>query len=153
MSTRELVTRIIHEQAEALDLEIVELRVEPSRRVHCVIDREPDGVTIDDCTALSRAVRRTLVDHEIDPGDYNLEMMSPGLNRLLVRDKDFARFTGCEVTVGLTKKVDDRRNFQGLLLGRDEQAVRVRLDQPDGERAFPRNLVHEVRLVPDLGSN
>jgi len=150
-SLMDVVRQLVESKASALGFEIVLLKVEKTRRIQCMIDREPDGVTINDCTALSRAVSSALEDSELDPGSFHVEVMSPGLNRPLVRDKDFVRFRGRPVRVTLRQKRDGRKNFPGTLVGLEADAVVIRLEASGEEAAFSRSDVKEIRLIPDLG--
>jgi len=151
MGIIEIATEVIESTAATLGFEIVLLSVEKSRRVRCIIDREPGGVTIDDCAALSRAITEALGASELDAGSFHVEVMSPGLNRPLVRDKDFERFRGRAVRVTLREKLDGRRNYAGTLEGLTGDAVVIRRDDTGEEQSFARSAVKEVRLVPDLG--
>ncbi|MBN2490484.1 MAG: ribosome maturation factor RimP [Planctomycetes bacterium] len=150
MGIQELATELVESAAAELGLELVLVQVEPSRRVRCIIDREPGGVTIEDCAALSRAIGEALAASELGAASFHVEVMSPGLNRLLVRDKDFARFSGQTVRITLKHKVDGRRNFAGTLKEFTGQAIIIRRDDTGEEQAFARGTVKEVRLVPDL---
>ena len=94
------------------------------------IDRE-DGVSVDDCAAISHQVSGILdVEEPIDQA-YDLEISSPGIDRPLFKLADFERFTGQVAKVKLIAGIDGRRNFKGLLSGVDE-ARQVRLEV-DGE--------------------
>jgi ribosome maturation factor RimP len=150
MGITEIATEVIESTAATLGFEIVLLTVEKSRRVRCMIDRDPEGVTIDDCVALSRAITKALGATELDAGSFHVEVMSPGLNRPLVRDKDFERFRGRQVRITLKEKVDGRRNYAGRLQGLAGDAVVIRRDDTAEEQAFARAAIKEVRLVPDL---
>jgi len=151
MNLMDTVRELVESTAVELGFEIVLLKVEKTRRIQCTIDREPGGVTINDCTALSRAISSGLERSELDPGSFHVEVMSPGVNRLLVRDKDFVRFKSCPVRVTLRQKRDGRKNFPGTLVGLDGDAVVIRLEASGEEASFPRKDVKEVRLVPKLG--
>jgi ribosome maturation factor RimP len=151
MDLLETVRELVESTAVALGFEIVLLKVEKTRRIQCTIDRDPGGVTIDDCTALSRAISSALEKSELDPGSFHVEVMSPGVNRPLVRDKDFVRFGNSAVRVTLRQKRDGRKNIQGTLVGLRGDAVVIRLEPSGQEASFPRRDVKEVRLVPELG--
>jgi len=140
----------VTETVEAAGFEVVRLLNHPHRVVRVWADREQGGITMDECVRLTRAVRAALEERGEDPGDYQVEVQSPGLDRPLVRAADFERFAGHEVAVVLKEKLDGRRNFKGKLVGLEEGSVVV--EDPDGEAPwrFPRRDCKEVRLVPDL---
>lgn len=77
---------------------------------------KPEGIGIDDCVAMSRAVNGPL--DELDPIEqsYCLEVCSPGVNRELTRDEHFEAFLGWPVEVRLIRPLPDgRREIMGIL--------------------------------------
>lgn len=79
------------------------------------------GVTLEDCQAVSRALSVALdVHEEALPGQYRLEVSSPGLERPLVRAKDFLRFEGREAKIKTIRPIEGRRGFTGVLRGMRE---------------------------------
>jgi len=102
-------------QSEGLELVCVECIQMKSRWVvRLYIDRD-GGVTIDDCALISDHVGDLLDVNDVPPEAYTLEISSPGLDRPLVKDKDFIRFLGCRVTIQTEYKIDGVRNFKGIL--------------------------------------
>lgn len=89
------------------------------------------AVTLEDCRAISRDLGVVLDVHErlLPSGRYHLEVGSPGLDRPLVRPRDFERFAGREVKVQTRDRVaeaaPDRRRFQGRLRGLEGASVVV----------------------------
>ena len=83
------------------------------------------------------------------PGEYNLEVSSPGLNRRLVKEAHFERFAGSRVKLKLKRVVDGRRNYKGRLVGYDEPNVLVK----EGKETFaiPFQEIDTARVVPDFG--
>jgi ribosome maturation factor RimP len=92
------------------------------------------GVSLADCQAVSRDLGSALDEHEdVVPGKYRLEVSSPGLDRPLVKLRDFERFAGREIRVQSRAPLPDgkggeRRNFTGQLLGIDGERVRIEVD-------------------------
>jgi ribosome maturation factor RimP len=88
------------------------------------------GVSIDDCQRVSRDLSTALDVHErvVPAGRYRLEVSSPGLDRPLVKKRDFERFTGQDVKVQTRAPLagtTDRRKVQGVLRGLDGDVVRI----------------------------
>lgn len=118
--------RTIEELLEGLGFELVALERGGGRRrplLRLRIDR-PEGqrgrsaVTVTDCAAVSRAVNDLLETSPEAPSDYILEVSSPGVERPLVRPRDFRRFAGREVIVGGYGPLAGRgRQLTGILLG------------------------------------
>ena len=111
--------------AEGLDLVDVEFRREkPGWILRLYIDRE-DGVTIDDCSQISKQVSLLIDVNDLIVHPYTLEVSSPGLNRPLKKEEDFIKFKGKMVKVILSDSMDGQRNYRGKLLGLGEGVVRV----------------------------
>jgi len=158
----------LREEIEAglgeLGFELVELeRGGTSRRpvLRLRIDRlsggeEDVGVSLDDCARVSRALEARLEASERVPATYVLEVSSPGVERPLVRRRDFERFAGREVVLQGKQPLAGRsRKLQGELLGiegeGDAEAIRLRL--PDGEELdIPRRELTRANLVFRWGS-
>jgi len=91
-----------------------------------------DGhVSIDSCAALSRELGTSLDAVDAIPTRYKLEVGSPGLDRRLGREKDFARACGSEVAIETRRPLDGRRRFRGRLVGFDGTTATVSVDGRD----------------------
>jgi ribosome maturation factor RimP len=87
------------------------------------------GVTLDDCTRVSRALSALLDEKpELIPGAYRLEVSSPGIERPLVKPRDFERFAGREAHVQIKRPISERKNFTGTLVGLRDGVVVLRDD-------------------------
>lgn len=108
---------------------------------------KPEGVTIEDCEAMSRAVDKPLDDLDAIEQSYCLEVCSPGLERELIRPEHFEQFEGWPVNVRLIRPLaDGRKDVSGLLLGLTEDGmVRLRLSE-DEETAVPKKDTVFVKL-------
>lgn len=109
------------------------------------IDRE-QGVNLETCTQATRAVQ-DIIDQENITYDH-LEMSSPGLNRLLKKEKDFARFKGERVKVRTLQPLEGQKNFSGRLGSVDEKVLYLEIDEQT--RAIPREIISIVRLDPEI---
>ncbi len=124
-SPLEKVTEIAGRVAASLGLEVVEVELLGSgkhRTLRLFIDKlNPvnlfDGVTHEDCSNVSRDVSVILdVEDTVPGGNYTLEVSSPGLDRKLFREKDFARFQGSLVKLSTYQPVNGNRHFEGRLV-------------------------------------
>jgi ribosome maturation factor RimP len=113
------VQALIEPTVEAMGFNLV--RVAFTGDVETVLQimaERPDGsMTIDDCADLSRAISAILDVEDPIPGEYNLEVSSPGIDRPLVRPKDFERFAGFEARIVLQSHIEGQRKFRGHLIG------------------------------------
>lgn len=119
--------------------------------VQIMAEREDGSCTIEDCTAISRAISPLLDAHDPMPGRYHLEVSSPGIDRPLVRASDFEAWAGSEAKVELKEPVSGRKRFRGTLEGFEEGEVRLEADLDDGQGpqhfGFPVELVSSAKLV------
>ena len=143
------IIALVARAVEGAGFEVVQVKIDARRNVRVWVDRETGGVAVHDCTTLSRRMRDVFEADGLDPGSFQFEVLSPGLDRLLVRDRDFARFTGKQVSVRLRIKRGERRQFKGTLVGFDAGLVRVTEDAETFAFDLARE-VDEVRLVPEI---
>lgn len=104
----------------------------------------PDGVTVDDCEAVSRQVEAALDASRLVGDDYLLEVESPGLDRVLRSDRELRYFVGRAVEVSTLAPVNGTRRLVGRLAGVDDDALFV--DVNGEEHCLPRSQVARVRL-------
>ena len=142
---------IVATTVEGMGYELVGLEYRPSQRsglLRVYID-QADGISVDDCAKVSYQLSGVLDVEDPIPGQYNLEISSPGLDRPLFKEKDFERFVGRQVKLRLTTPLlDGRKRLAGTLGGLESGQVVVDVD---GERiAVSLDMVGEARLVPEL---
>lgn len=92
-----------------------------------IIDK-PEGINIDDCTAVHHAIDPLL--DEADPIDksYYLEVCSPGLERELVRPEHFMAFLGKRIKIRLYKAFDGVKEFKGVLESFNDNTITILTD-------------------------
>lgn len=78
------------------------------------IDQE-SGIGIEDCEKVNEAINDILDEKDLIPDSYFLEVSSPGLERLLRKEKHFLNNIGKEVVVKLYRPIDKKREFVGIL--------------------------------------
>jgi ribosome maturation factor RimP len=108
----------------------------------------PQGVTLDDCTAVSHQLSGVLDVEDPIQGHYDLEVSSPGLDRPLFGVEHYERFRGRKAKVKLSAKLGNRRNFEGVLAGVAEGHLLLEVDGALQE--LPLDLVESARLVPEF---
>lgn len=112
------------------------------------IDKE-GGVTIGDCEQISRPLSDWLDREDFIEDSYILEVSSPGLDRPLKKEKDFARSMGKAVEIRLYRAVDRQKDFRGVLTAYDKSTVTI--EEEDGAaRTFDRADIARIRLAFDL---
>ena len=108
-----------------------------------------EGITIDDCEAMSRAIDPVLDEHDPIPDQYLLEVSSPGIERDLTRDDHFDLCVGEKVEVRLFAPVDGSRVWVGILGERDAEGG-IPVETAGVVRTFPKTAVSKVRTVFDF---
>lgn len=103
-----------------------------------------DGVSIEDCEAVSRPLSDKLDEADPIEGSYTLEVSSAGADRVLKKPEHFAQFTGSEVDVRLYRAREGRKELTGVLKGYDNGNVTVEL--PGGDVTLEKKDVAQVRL-------
>jgi ribosome maturation factor RimP len=155
MKTSEL-RNIIAPAVIALGFELVdcELHFEQGRKIILVYIDNPTGdistkgVTIEDCTRVSRQINATLEVEAPTMGGYTLEVSSPGLDRPLVTAAHYQRFLGAHVKIKLKNPLDGRRNFTGELLSVVDNHLQIKVDQEIFD--FSIENIEKANLIPDL---
>lgn len=109
---------------------------------------KPEGVSINDCEKVSRALSDALDREDFIEDAYILEVSSPGLGRTLKKDRHLEKSIGQEVEIKTYKPVDKTKEFAGILKSFDEATVTI--EQEDGERTFQRNEIALIRLALDF---
>ena len=141
----------LHELLETtvtgLGFELVDIEQSPRGRVLRVfIDKpeKPRGVDVDDCALVSNQLSRVLAVENIDYDRW--EISSPGMDRVLKKERDFERFVGSEVNLRLRLPLAGRRNFNGVLRSAQDGRICLTLDTGDVELELAN--VDKARLVP-----
>ena len=110
------------------------------------IDR-PEGIGLEDCEKVSQAISALLDVEDPSPGQYRLEVSSPGLDRKLTKIAHFQRFTGETVKVQMRFPIEGRKRFRGTLVSTNDDSIVVEVD---GEsHSLPMATIDTARLVPE----
>lgn len=129
-------------EPESIELVELEFKMEAGRWVLRLYIDTPTGVMLDDCELVSRQIGALLDIKDPIARPYTLEVSSPGINRVLRKERDFIQFAGSPVKIRTRRKLDGRRNFQGTLKGMENSNIvldvdgkRVEIRPDDLERA------------------
>lgn len=109
------------------------------------MDAENEYVSIEECEDATRYLSEKLDDLDIIDRSYNLEVSSPGLDRELISEKDFVRFAGREVEVKTYGQINGSKNFEGILIGKEDNTVIVEVA---GNRLeIPEDKISKINLA------
>lgn len=139
-----MVMPIIEENAfELVDVEY--LKEGPQYYLRIYVDKE-GGFTIDDCELVSRFIEKKLEADDFIESAYILEVSSPGIDRILRKDKEFTKYKGKDVYIKLFKADENGiKEFTGELLGLIDNNIVIKTEN-DNEVAFDRKSVAVCRL-------
>jgi len=147
----EELARLIEPTIEGLGYELSDIDVKLNVRdglVRIYIDKRPNGVGLADCEAVSRQVSALLDVEDPIPGNYTLEVSSPGLDRRLTKVEHFERFLGEVVRIKLRFPLDGRRNFRGDIKSARGEDIEIEVDGKLFK--LPLKTIESARLVPTL---
>lgn len=122
--------QLLEPAIERLGYELSDLEVKLGGKngvVRVFID-QADGIALDDCEKVSRAISALLDVEDPLPGQYTLEVSSPGLDRKLTKVSHFQRFTGATVKVKMRFPVAGRKRFRGTLTSSDDEKIVLEVD-------------------------
>lgn len=147
---KEKLEQIVEPAVEALDCELLGIEYVSQGRhslIRIYIDK-PEGVNVDDCARVSRQISAVLDVEDPIPGQYTLEVSSPGVERPLFKAEHFAKYVGETIQVRLTAPLQGRRKFKGILLGIDDDGV-VRMEFEGNELSFELDEIEKAHLVAE----
>jgi ribosome maturation factor RimP len=147
----ERIREIAAQVAGENNLELVHTQIvgaTKSLTVRVFIDKQ-NGVTHEDCSLVSRQIETILDEEDFIPGNYLLEVSSPGLERELYSLKDFEKFSGSLAKVKTNVAIDGQRNFRGRI-GAIENEEIIFEDKTKGTIRFSYSAVAKANLEIDL---
>lgn len=119
--------------------------------LRCYIDKE-EGVNIDDCEKVSRALSDELDRTDFIEDAYILEVSSPGLGRTLKKDKHLEKSLLKEVDIKTYKSIEGSREFTGVLKAFDENTLTLEMTRTEAaeDMVFHRKDIAVIKLALDF---
>lgn len=144
------ITALAEQAAASMGMEVVLVEIKGGGRsiVRVYID-QAGGVSVDDCERFSKRFSVLLDVEDCIPFSYMLEVSSPGLDRPLVREADFQRFTGKQVKVRTSQPLQGQRNFRGRILGASGGNIRLELS-PGQQVEMALSQIERANLVVEI---
>ena len=127
---------------DLVDVEYV--REKDERYLRVFIDK-PGGITVDDCQSVSEELGRVLDEADFIKEPYIFEVSSPGLERVLKKDREFERYCGELIEIKLYKAVDGKKTMQGILKGFDDENLYIEIEDEVG--AYERKQIAIAKRV------
>ena len=134
--------------AKGFELVDVEFKKEGKNWVLRVFIDKEGGVTLEDCQKISSLVGDLIEVEEVIEPAYTMEVSSPGLNRVLKKEKDFIRFSGKKIGVQCHAPLNGRKKFTGILKDFKNQSIHLEVD---GQlQIIPIHRVAKANLVIEI---
>src|SRR5687767_15062136 len=124
-SIAEQIDRIAEKAASDKGVEFIHSEIVGSKRnmtVRIYIDK-PEGVTLEDCSTVSRAIEAVIDADDFIPSSYVLEVSSPGIERPLFTVQDFEKFTGKKAKVKTSESINGQANFNGRIITVEDSEI------------------------------
>ena len=145
--TEELITPILDRMNfELVDVEYV--KEGGTWYLRAYIDKE-GGITVNDCEAVAREMNEILDKEDFVEDSYVFEVSSPGLGRLLKKEKDYVRSMGKEVEIRTYRAINREKEFYGILSAYDENTVTIKTED-ETEMTFEKSDIALIRLAFDF---
>src|SRR5262249_38388791 len=127
------IRQLVKEVVEGQGYELIDMEFKGGGKnsiLRIFIDK-PTGISHRDCEFVSEQVGTVLDVEDLIPFAYTLEVSSPGLDRKLMKESDYARFDGSRAKIQTRIPLNHQKVFKGRLRG--FQNGNVRLELPKGD--------------------
>lgn len=143
------IEELVAPAVAAAGFELVRIRMtgRETKTLQVMAERPDRTMSAEDCAALSRRLSAILDETDPIEGSYRLEVSSPGIDRPLVRLKDFDDWQGYEARIDLDRMVEGRKRFKGVLAGTEDGAVRLDIEGESETALIPFEWVQSAKLV------
>ena len=143
------IQRLIEPAIDDLGFDVVRVQLSGKNEIlmQVMVEHKNDqGMTVDDCATISRAISALLEVEDPVKSAYTLEVSSPGIDRPLVKLGDFERFEGNQAKVETNIAQDGRKRFKGRLLGVEGDNIKILVDGREMILAHPD--IRRAKLLP-----
>ena len=132
-----------------MEVVLVEIKNEGGRTIVRVYIDKSGGISLEDCEQFSRRFSTTMDVEDFVHSAYVLEVSSPGVNRPLVREADFKKYTGENARIRTRLPINGQRNFKGRIINVTEGRVTFE-SAPDKQIDIACADIEKANLIADL---
>jgi ribosome maturation factor RimP len=153
MDRQDLLATLIEPTLAGMGYELIRVVVAGRDRptLQVMIERlDGAAITVDDCEIVSRALSAKLDVEDPIASSYTLEVSSPGIDRPLVRPKDYQRFAGHVARIEARAPIAGRRRFTGRIVGADDTRLRIAVEEGEVEIPFAEVARAKLLLTDEL---
>ncbi len=108
------------------------------------------GVTVEDCSKVSRQVSAMLDVEDFMQGQYTLEVSSPGVDRPLLELAHYVKYVGGRVNIKLHTPLEGRRQFKGLLVRVEGENIHILVDDAKHVSMLPFSTIEKANLIANI---
>ena len=145
------ISSLIESELEKLGYLIVQVKINNHEKaLQIMMERIIGELGINDCTKASRAIMPMIEANALLPENYRIEISSPGIDRILVRQRDFIQNIGNEIKVELNKKIENKKNYRGEILGLKEECLLLadsKKNDADDKIRIPIKNINKAKLI------
>lgn len=137
---------------QGLEVVVIEQGTEGRQAILRVcIDRidAPGTVTLQDCVGVTHQLEGLADLEALMPGHFNLEVSSPGVDRPLVKERDFLRYVGEKALLQTLEPVEGRKRFTGRIHTVQDGVITLDMGR-EGRVSLPLNQLQKANLKPDF---
>ena len=145
------ISSLIESDLEKLGYLIVQVKINNHEKaLQIMMERIVGELGINDCSKVSRAIMPMIEANALLPENYRIEISSPGIDRILVRQRDFIQNIGNEIKVELNKKIENKKNYRGEILGLKEECLLLaesKKNDADDKIRIPIKNINKAKLI------
>ena len=145
------ISSLIESDLEKLGYLIVQVKINNHEKaLQIMMERIVGELGINDCSKASRAIMPMIEANALLPENYRIEISSPGIDRILVRQRDFIQNIGNEIKVELNKKIENKKNYRGEILGLKEECLLLadsKKNDADDKIRIPIKNINKAKLI------
>ena len=148
-AVEEFVSSVVEGIIAGTEMELVDVEYVRERDwyLRVYIDKQ-GGIDLDDCQLVSEQLSAKLDEADPINDNYLLEVSSPGLDRVLKKDKDLIRYNGRDVDIQLFKPLNGSKQYTGTLQGFTAEMIDIVIN--DEVVHFERTTIAQIRLHLDF---
>lgn len=113
----------------------------------------PNGVSVEDCSKVSRQVSAMMDVEDPFQSRYSLEVSSPGIDRPLFELKHFEQHVGSQVKIRLQSPINQQRQFKGILKRVEGESIHLLVEGSEKEVVLPYAAVDKANIIGDVRIN
>lgn len=143
------IESLIYGKLEENGVELVDLQYTKDHGdqfIRIFIDSQ-NGVDLQLCTRVTKMVKE-IIDSQEDIFYDHIEVSSPGIDRILKKDKDFNRFIGYRIKIKTKELIDNQKTFTGIHKAVTDENIKIEIESQD--ILISRDIITVVRLYPDI---